>query len=427
VPSTSTYSSHLVAAFSRSCLSLICLIAIFGAEVFFSFVGLFGIKYEGLDSSPVFAIYIAVIFILVFAAHLLSYAIRPRLTIGEAVLYCFFAFLLTLHFLWVIFDPLDTDPFPSTFILFLGIGIPGFMAARVIYAFNMWSDFIRLSELLFISMAAAISISCLLPFLKGDFLQGLSGASYQTASYYSSLCFGMIGTSLFCLPERYRFKFCSSALMIPISIILLIAMAAVCLLNGGRGGFLTILLYVIAFACAGRGSKKSIRHSTAYITFISLAFIAFLFIQYQSTLFSGDLLIRGWNRATSFLGGDSGLLNFADGSSGRDEAYASAFISISESPLIGYGPFAHWDKALQPHNLFLDLLLQFGLPVGSIVSFLLVFFSLSRIKPFIRSSPGHLWLVMLSIYPLVLLVFSSGYFINSVFLFCLTSFCLVDL
>ena len=56
----------------KSLIVFVCVVALLSQPLFFSFMGLLGIEYEGIDSSPVYVIFIVTSFVFVFLAFAYS-------------------------------------------------------------------------------------------------------------------------------------------------------------------------------------------------------------------------------------------------------------------------------------------------------------------------------------------------------------------
>ena len=398
----------------------IVLLAIFAPQIFFTVAGLMGFEYAGSEESPIYVLFIVIAFVLVTSTFLASYVKRPVLGKPEITFYTFFILLLVNHLLWVVFDGQGTRLWPQNLILFLSMGITGFMAARVVHIFNAWQEVIKLTEPLFIVLAVGLISAIVLPYLTGLRVRGIGGGSYQAASYYAAVCYGMLGFAAFRLNKTYRFKLFISRAGVAITVVLMCALFIVTVINGGRGAFVLLVLYtaLILYWVVTNGGWTWAGILRFMVAIFSASIAAGLVIDMVTT---DPILSAGWSRAVEFIGSaDDGLIDLVGGSSGRDRVYEIAIKLIGESPWYGYGAFSHWEKATHPHNIFLDLALQFGLPIAiSIVMFatILLFLCARRFRVL---ATEQMWLLFLSLYPIINLMVSSGYFRSSVFWFCIS-------
>lgn len=407
--------------FRNSFFVLTALAAIFAPTIFFSVSGLVGFEYGGAEESPVYVRFIVLTFALVLIALVFSYMKKPRLSGAEISFYLFFFLLIINHLVWALFDNAGTQLWPANLILFFSMGVTGFMAARVIHAYDLWEEVIKVTEVLMLIMAIGLIVAIVQPFLMGLRVRGIGGASYQAASYYAAMCYGMIGLATFRLPKEWRFRFLCNRIVALVNMAIMAALFVAALVNGGRGAFVLLVVYtgIIVYWKATKGGwtwSGVFRFMAVVLTVPILLSIAL------QKVFNDPILAAGWGRAVAFIGSaDGGLIDLEGGSSGRDRVYAVALRGIVESPWIGHGGFSHWEKVIQPHNLFLDLALQFGIPVAFLIIVSVSIALLFKLRNFPNLRVEQLWLLMLFIYPMVNLMVSGGYFKTAMFWFCLIS------
>jgi len=397
---------------------LASLAAIFTPPLFFSVSGLIDYQYGGAEESPIYVQYVVFVFIAIVMAYLVSYIKIRKITNTELGFYLFFLFLIGNHLAWVMLDN-ETRLWNDNLIFFLSMGIIGFFAARVIYAFDAWREVIRLTECVAIVIAIGLLITIVQPFLGGFQVRGIGGASYQAASYYAAMCFGLIGIATFRLERDYRYRVCRTWVFTVLNITLMVGLFVATLLNGGRGAFVLLTLYLLLVIYWIATKHGMTYRGLARFSVVALAVPVGLILAFQK-ITQDPLLASGFNRAIAFLASTDGrLIDLEGGSSGRDHVYAVALRGIAESPWLGHGAFGHWEKVIHPHNLFFDLVLQFGVPVAFMLVLIVGALVLIRLKPM---STEKVWLLTLSLYPFVNLMFSSGYFRTSLFWFALAGF-----
>lgn len=394
-------------------ITIVCALALLMQPVFFSFMGLLGIDYEGADSSIVYVAYIVSVAGSMLVVYLYA-TFRKGILKGEAIVLLFFLVLFVLHALWVIFDPLNTKLVPEFLIFFLLFGVPGFMSAATILKLGIQKELIKLTELFIISIAIGIVLFSVLPTLAGINTRSLAGASYQTLSYYSAFSFGMLLTYNFHLPRGYRYAWLSSPVAKVLSYGLMLGCVLGCFLGGGRGAFLLLIAYLFIATVSLFFSKKNLLTQRGLLKAVLRVFsIVLLFSVFISVFWEQDFIQSGFNRATQFISNDGGI-DLERGSSGRDVVYSIAIDYISQQPLLGYGPFNYFERTIQAHNIFFDMWLQFGI-VGLII---LIVICIRLVRRALNlSSDYKMWIISLLLYPTIMLMFSGFYLLTTIFIF----------
>jgi hypothetical protein len=395
------------------CLVTVC--AIFSQPLFFSFAGLVGYEYGGAENSRIFHRYTILVFILIALVYIWSFAEKAVLSRAEIGFYVFFLYILSNHMFWVVLDR-DTKLWTENLAVFLGIGITGFFAARVIHSFDVWHGVIRLVELIVVFISIGLIVAIVQPVFSGVSVRGIGGASYQQASYYAALCFGLLGLATFRLEGEFRYKICRTWLFTILNIILMLGLFVATIVNGGRGAFLLMMSYLFMalfwISTKGGMTYRGILRFAVVVVFFSV----FVFVGFRE-LIENPVVSAGFNRAVSFLGDfEHGRIDLGGEVGGRDKVYALALRGISESPLIGFGVFGSWETLTHPHNLFLDLAIQFGLPVTFVLVLVVGWSMLVRLR---TMDTRKVWLLTISLYPSISLMFSSGYLRTAVFWFVL--------
>lgn len=400
----------------RSIIVLVCVISILSQPLFFSFMGLLGIEYEGIDSSPVYVIFIVTSFVFVFLAF--AYSIfKKGLLKQELKLLVFFLLLFALHSLWVIFDPINTKMVPEFLMFSVLFGLPGFFAAATIIKLNLIIPFVRATEVSLIVIAFGIVIFSVVPSLAGIRTTSLAGASYQALSYYSAFTFGMLLIYVTQLPKSLRFSWSKSIWYVGFLYIIMMGCVLGVFLGGGRGAFLLLIVYLLVHLFSIIQVRKRILSRRAVFNgLIKLLVIFFSFILFLNYFWEADFVQAGFSRATQFISSD-GRVDLESGSSGRDTVYRVAIDYIIQNPIFGYGPFSFREKTIHAHNLFLEILLQLG--VLGLITFI-VLIAVLAVNAKKNWSIYSYWVLHLLFYPLVMLMFSGAYLHTAIFLFCIS-------
>lgn len=393
--------------------------AVLKEAVFFSISGLVGYQYMGAEDSVAWVAVVVSSFLVTSLAYVAACAKRRGVTKVEMYLYAFAGFMLINHFIWWSIDSSSTQPFPTPLVHFLAFAVPGVMAVRIMLAFDAWGAFARATHISAVAMAGGIVASVLLPFASGrgevivvTGLSTLGGATAQSASYFSAFVFGLLGFYLFKADPSLRSPLLRGRAVRVLEILLWGCMALATVLNGGRGGLLLLLIYLTQdlywIAMGAHFTYRSLLRASGLL----LVLPGMLAVVY-STLQSSEIFGVGFRRALDvflFLGGTDAV-SFNEASSNRDLVYQIAIDRIVQAPILGYGAFGHWERAIQPHNVFLDLALQFGLPLACV-------FTLLGVRGLIRhlrsAGPERSFYVVLGAYPLAMVSFSNGYFLQPI-------------
>lgn len=402
----------------KKLVSLISLFAIFAQQIFFTMSGLIGYNYGGKGESPIYVQFIILVFIAMVLMYVRSFIKKPQISKSEIGFYVFFIFLIANHLLWVALDGGATLFWSDNLIFFLSMGVTGFMAARVIHAFDTLQELIMRSDLFFFLMGVGLVLNIVLSYNTGLISIGIGGATSQSASYYAAMCFGMLGFASFRLEKGLRYKWFRRQTGLIVNVLLMTALFFAAVINGGRGAFVLIVLYIglIFFWIANK--KGFTRRGVMRYMLVALFFSIIISLA-MSIIMDDPWLSSGFNRATEFIGSSDGtLIDMERGSSGRDVVYDIAVQGIADSPWIGYGAFGHWEKVIQPHNLLLDLLLQFGVPLGVLLAISILVILWRKLKPL---TTEKVWLSVLFLSVAVMLLFSGGYFQSAIFWFCLAT------
>jgi O-antigen ligase len=189
---------------------------------------------------------------------------------------------------------------------------------------------------------------------------------------------------------------------------LLILFALLLFYFRGRGAFVVLVVYLLFYY---KESFPSLKKSLVIIPILLISYMAL-----NGEFF--DLALSGSERIFGFIYNwiDNGF-DLSVGTSKRDIVYLRAFDQISENYITGLGPFSSWTIGNHPHNLFLDVLLQYGIFLGGIIVVALLFFPLLillKLRGVTKS-----FFILLILFPIVQLQFSSGYLKSQLLFFAL--------
>lgn len=400
----------------NSIIAFILMVSILAQPVFFSSMALLGISFEGSDSSLTYIIYIVALGIFSFSIYAYS-ILKTGILKNELYLLAIILIYISIHLLWVIFDPIYTELIQESLVFFLLFGLPGFLVAASIIKLDLINISMKIMEPIFIFISISIFSYALIPTLTGNRTTSLGGTSYQTLSYYSALSAGILFTYFTQIPTSLRIGIASSSIYKGLQLALVLCGLLGTLLGGGRGAFVLLVTYVLTLSYLSITNKNWLSSKQALIkSVVKVLTIILLFIVFIIYFRDKEFVQQGFKRATQFISPNGGI-DIASGSSGRDIVYMSAIEYIAERPFLGYGPFGALEKTIQAHNIFLDILLQLGL-IGLLISMLLL---LSVTRRAIKNWSIHsIWVLALFLYPAIQLLFSFYYLHSSLFIFGIT-------
>lgn len=229
-----------------------------------------------------------------------------------------------------------------------------------------------------------------------------SGLGYQSISYFMSYSYAYCAYYVFFSPLKnskiHRFF---RVIMLPD----MLFCALMCLVSGGRGAFVFIILVSIYILFTLRKSMKG--HVGYYFLIIIGVSVAFLSAAYYFDIWNS----AGMNRVVDHLTDDTE----------RERLYRLAFQAFEESPIVGQGLGSIWyTVGYYSHNIVMDLLAETGIIGTTIFLSLLIkaFLGLYRLMRYQKIA------VLLSIIFLGALLKNafSGYYLGAFKLFMMCSY-----
>lgn len=394
-------------------IAMIAIIAIVSQPFFFTFSGLLGIDYQGSESTPIYIIFIVSVAFLSFLAYVYC-SIKDGFTKQELSIIIAILLIIINHFVWVIFDSVNTDLFTESLIFFLLLGLPGFFSAAIITKSKLINHSIKIAELIFLIIASGVIVYSLIPTLLGVRTASIGGATYQALSYYSSLTFGFFLLYEAYIPKHLRYSWTNNILYKAATITIITGCAATTLIGGGRGAFILLCIYILIYALSLIRTKGSFFSPSNLLRNLIRFLVSLIVVQIFIFIFwDKDFIQTGLQRATAFISPEGGI-DLESGSSGRNTVYNDALTYINDRPLLGYGSFGGLDNTLQAHNIFLDIILQYGYFSLAIVIALILYLIFKIIRDWTIYTK---WCLIFFCYPLVMLMFSGYYLHVSFFIF----------
>ena len=311
------------------------------------------------------------------------------------VLYIASLFIYLMNYLLY---PLNRNILQTLFFPIFMVNIPSFIFAYNLRNYTVFNELvIKISKYL-VLMGAIISI--LVVSGKSDI-----GIYSMSLSYYLLLPALVYLNSIF---KKFKFS----------SLVLFLATILIIISFGSRGPIFAILVF---FVLKLFKFQKQVTYQTILRQIIILSIALLIYLNIKSILLSVNNVLTYLNLSSRSI---TLFLNDGLNTSGRDVIYNDAFRSINKSPLFGYGLAGDRiaiGRIDYVHNIFLEIVLNFGLLLGIplIIYFLLVFFKNIYFRNGEKSNVILLWFC-LSFIPLLI---SNSFLIDMNF-WILMGFCL---
>lgn len=374
--------------------------SLFVSILFFCITAILGITYDGTGT-----LYRNVC-ILTFAICMTTFFIcsHARLDIRS-----FFSIIVLL--VYFIAGVLSGYVFDKSFLCFTAFSIP---ASCVGLHYGHRGSIIRLVKWLdVICVLLSVSLFLFVGNLRWAIVNGDADYS-QNLSYFASLAF-LIDLFMLIRGSDYdRFRLFETKVMRAISIIMLVFYPLIVFLSGGRGGFVVIIIGIIAFLFSYKGRRRITMF--AGLGFVLISFIIVFYFVSSTDSFS--VFQQNSGRVFSYI--DQGGINMAE-TSGRDVVYRESWDLFLSKPIDGYGLFtykSHLYSVTYPHNLLLEFLLQGGLLLA-LPLLLLLFVFFSKYVSIYRVNPSVIMVLPFIVYSFTKLMFSGSYMEEPFFWFSL--------
>lgn len=245
-------------------------------------------------------------------------------------------------------------------------------------------------------------------------LEGEENSYDQSASYYSAFLFIM---DIFLL--RYRdcypsFKLLNNKWYTLLKIFMLPYFVVICFFSGGRGA--TVLIFIGILYNIDLVKKITARMFWKSIVVVLILLVISTYALSKLSLDYADLLTHNYERISALIEG--GHVN-TEASAGRDNIWVDALNVWSESPIWGYGLFSYLNYFyIRPHNIFLEMLLQGGLILVSIFSYILIRLYI-KFRRIMKIDKSQIFLMPFILLTFMQLMVSGSYWVEGLFWFIL--------
>jgi len=379
---------------------IILVTTVFPVVVFSLVASLVG--FDTSNDSIGFQYYFMVIFV---ASVLFIFGNISKLVANDFKVLSLVSLFMTFPLMWQFFySALEGHPFfyKISFIYIIST-IPAFYVGYIFSRKYRFSENINTYCYPFLTLSIALTLYLIYGFYTLGFAKSVILSGQQLSYSFSFAC----GITLFMLHinNLLNKKILTQDVLL---YGLLILFALLLFYFRGRGAFVVLVVYLLLFY---KETFTSIKKSLVVVP-ILLIFYRALDRDFFDLVFSGSERIFGFIYNWIDNGFDLGV-----GTSKRDIVYLRAFDQISENYITGLGPFSAWTIGNHPHNLFLDVLLQYGVLLGGIIIVaLLIFLLLTLLK--LRGATRSFF-ALLILFPIVQLQFSSSYLKSQLLFFAL--------
>ena len=385
---------------------LVFAVTLFASILFFSVTSILGVSVASdSESTPLYKIYCAVVFVLFTLYYFGEYAGKRR-TKQHVISFAILAF-------YVISGALSGYVTDTSMLVLVAFGLPA--SGVAIY----YAEHANLGQLIkWIDVLLPVISVSLLFSLKQLLVEISEGTSFysQNLSYYAAYCFILYLFFLFFGNKYDRFSFFKRKIYKYISVLMLPYSMTILFFSGGRGALGTLVVgIVILFYLYNknvRTYKINIFRLCVFMAIISS--LLYMFIPDDAK----NVLDLNYTRAFSFFDSNKDMY---DRTSGRDEVFKFSLDQIEEHPILGSGIFSYKkDFTLKseqpyPHNLFLEVLLQGGVLFFLLFSGILLLLLLKLYR--ILKVPQQEFVAIITVFCMTMLMYSGSYIQNSFFWF----------
>jgi O-antigen ligase len=386
---------------------LIFISALITPLLFFSILSVLGLEYRGKEESSSYIIFCFSLAVLSLILFLLDYLFERRFTLNLSGL--FFIFLPVIITSFFLAERPSSLEGKRAFYFYLLFSLPSSYAGIYIARRYWLSSLAKWFEIAMIIFTTAIISSLIIPFSKGTIFTSFAGDTYQGASYTSAFTYSL-NLYFILFGNRHKlFKFHYFKSYQIMTYLLLIVQVMGVLISGGRGGFVLIVISTILLMWFK--NKDHNNKNKALLLILIFSFITGSVL--LPRLMHDDLFLNSTGRVFSYIT-NSGI--DMTQTSDRDVVYKDAINLIKERPLTGYGFFGYYDYTFFPHNLFLEILLNWGI-LFLLFACLIGFVFLRKLRTIIKYDPSNLFILAIFIYPFTMLMFSGTYMSTSLFWF----------
>lgn len=400
---------------------VIFIAAIVFAMLFNSIISILGLNYLGAEESTLYSGASIILNIIVMFFFFKDLHTR-KIYVTKKLLFIILGQILLL-ILYVLESPTNQHAQKLPLLMF-SLAMPLCYVGYDVAATNSWSKMTRWLDILalLITIGVAINMPKIITsrgYVQMSNVQDIVNVNYQAAAYFAAFAYSinLVLMTFGDLVEN-RFRIFKAKSYSVISVFILVLQIALCLMSGGRGGaVLLIVATFVIFFISDRRKLGRIFFSIFIAGIIGFIIAIFVFPSVVDSIF--DVIAKSTQRTFEYISSEGIDMK---ATSRRDLEYGAALSCIADSPIIGHGIYRYIqikNYSIYPHNFFLEILLQGGIVLLMIVmAFLISLYK--KYKKMIKYDKVNILLLPFILYPAVLLLFSGTYMVTSYFWFVLT-------
>ncbi len=379
---------------SKYLFSLFTLFVVFADELFYAFIKVVGVSLEsGMKSRE--AIAIATIAYIVLLIDLLKGRIGRTNIMQFVSLFIILVFYVLTGFSYP--RGANYDDYTSQLLVYGALCVPSAYVGMKVAKGGYDEQILKLLPIFLLIISLIVGYSVLNSSLQERLLGQLDEDvfNYQNSSYYLSFC------AVYSVFYVFFYKRNSGRLLntiVKAIIIFLIIICSVgCILGGGRGAFvyLVVMSAYLVYRIIG---KRNNRRPGFVFLLIGIASALFYFAKHFEVFQSVGAL-----RVAELLTTDET----------RMDLWGRAISSFMESPLLGHGlGSVWWEVGFYSHNFMTDLLVETGIVGTCVVSFIIIKCAVRAVR-FSRTNTLSLFLLLVFMGSIVELAFSGYWLSNS--------------
>ena len=350
---------------SRNLFALFALFVIFADEVFYCYIAASGTIVEsGMKARE--AVFVAAVAYTMLFADIVNKRLSPR----NLKLLFFLLIILLLYYItqFLFPDGFKMPNYTAHMLVYGALCVPAAYVGMRLARMGGENKMIDYLPVYVVPVSLIVGYSAILSSMAGRLLTNEESAfNYQTASYYLAYCFSYSVFFVFLYKERIKRRW--GKLMSIIMFTMLFVCAIGCVMGGGRGAFVYLVLmgtYLIYRIIHKRGKAK-----TSTIILLGITAVIAVILVSRLNIFDS----AGFTRVSTNLTTDDN----------RDALWRNAIKAFKDSPILGHGLGSiWWTVGFYSHSMFTDILAETGIIGTALFLWVLIkcFFTLQRRSKF---------------------------------------------
>lgn len=382
------------------------LLAIFGPNIYFSVLATIGQSYGGIEEGNI-SYWVYLLLLLIITSLVFFFKIIQKRTILYKEVVMLFGFILFLG-IFSFYNAIYYSNIPpeslKQIIFFVIFVVPAILAGWYFSSSRKKLSYLSKNiEVIMLILTCGIFVSTFSTIITGSNFESIGGATYQSTSYISAYAFGINLYYLLWGENIVRYDVFKKKKYKYLQTFMLVVQIVSLVVGGGRGAFILLVNYIFLYILTllfQNKFKKILKHLKNIGLFSIILWVVFEFFIQDSSI-----IINGINRITAFISPEG--INW-EGTSGRDAVYTEVLETVKKNPVFGVGFFNY----ILPHNLFLEILVATGV-IGLTFFMLFAGIIIKKIMHLIRNNFQYFLLVVISMYPVTMLMFSGTLFRSS--------------